>query len=176
MFHLDLQCNDFTTTGVRRQKNGMNNRKFHGTGVALVVLVLLLGFYSCKKDVDMPTFRYYEVGFNGNPVEWRDSSFVVATSNAALIEELEAQLALPVAQRKIVTGALVAGSGGYNKNASHQFQWHFKEDNWQLTELSAEIYDGRPYSDIDNDIDYWMNTLKRFAPWGSYIKKEIPKP
>ena len=95
----------------------------------VIILILLPGYYSCKKKTEPDAFRYYEVGFKGNAAEWKDSSFVVATSDLTLIGEIETQLALPVNQRKFVSGALVSGSGGYNKNASHQFKWHFKEDN-----------------------------------------------
>jgi hypothetical protein len=60
-------------------------------------------------------------------------------------------------QRKNVTGALVAGNANYNKNSSHNFKWHFKENDWNLTEASIEIYDGRPYSDLDLNPAYcWI--------------------
>jgi hypothetical protein len=138
-----------------------------------IIFLPLFMIYSCKKDSAAAPLHYYEVGFNGNAANWRDSSFVIATSNVSLISQIEAQLSLPVVQRKIVNGLLVSGNGGYNKNSSHSFKWRFKEDDWQLTDLSIEIYDGRAYSDVDTDINYWLNTVKRFAPWGSYIKKEI---
>lgn len=143
---------------------------------AFIFFLLIITFTSCKKDLLPSNLRYYEVGFHGTAIDWRDSSFIVATADTALISQLQTQLSLPVQQRKILTGALEEGSGGYNKNGAHIFKWHFKEDNWQLTDLSAEIYDGRPFSDLDTDPDYWLNTLKRFSPWGSYIKKEINKP
>jgi hypothetical protein len=92
-----------------------------------------------------------------------------------LIRQIEAQLALPVDQRKIVIGSLVKGSGGYNKTGAHEFKWRFREDDWQLTDLSIEIYDGRPHSDVDLQIDYWIDTVKRFSPWSSYIKREVRK-
>jgi len=138
-----------------------------------IIFLLLFMVYSCKKDSTVAPLNYYEVGLKGNSANWRDSSFIIATDKAPLIEEIEAQLRLPVVQRKIVNGLLVSGNGGYNKNASHSFKWRFKENDWQLADLSIEIYDGRPYSDVDTDINYWLNTVKRFAPWGSYIKKEI---
>jgi hypothetical protein len=134
---------------------------------------LLIMVYSCKKDSERSLLRYYEVGFKTTTATWPDSSFIVATTNASLISEIKTQLSLPVSQRKIVTGQLVSGSGGYNKNASYEFKWRFKEDDWELTEVSAEIFDGQPYTDVDTDIDYWLNTVKRFAPWSSYIKREI---
>lgn len=154
----------------------MNIRIIFAACIALkscILILLLVSIFSCKKETAQSSLRYYEVGYNGVATDWRDSSFIVATSNASLIAEVETQLTLPVAQRKIVTGKLINGNGGYNKNVSHSFKWRFKENNWGLTELSAEIYDGRPYSDVDNGINYWLNTMGRFAPWGSYIKKEV---
>ena len=139
-------------------------------GLAFLSVIL---FASCKKDKDQPKLHYYEVGLNTDSPDWRDTSFIIATANPSLIAQIEAQLNLPMIQRKIVNGSLVSGNGGYNKNSTHQFKWHFKEDDWQLTDMSIEIYDGRPYSDVDTDISYWLDTVKRFAPWSSYIKREI---
>src|SRR5687768_4008858 len=142
------------------------------------ILVLAIAFASCKKETKPyidPDWRYFEVGLSGAAGDWRDSSYVVATKNEALLQKIAAQLALPVDDRQIVLGNLVAGSGGYNKNASHEFKWHIKEDDWQLVDMTVEIYDGRPYSDVDLHYKYWMQTVKRFSPWGSYIKREIVK-
>ncbi len=139
------------------------------------ILMLLSAVFllSCDKDDDKP-LRYFEVG-NANPGDWRDTIFIVATSDETLLSQVEAQLLLPVNQRKLVHGALVKGSGGYNKNAAHEFKWHFREDDWQLADVTAEIYDGRPYSDLDLHTTYWLDTVKRFGPWSSYIKREIIK-
>ena len=136
------------------------------------ILLLLTATISCKKD-HVDNLTYYEVGMKHNPIEWRDSAFVVATANQELIQEIEVQLKLPVLQRKMVIGTLAPGSGGYNKNATHEFKWHFKEDDWGLAEITIEIYDGRPYSDVDTDTTYWLQSVKRFAPWDSYIRKKI---
>ena len=141
-----------------------------------VAFVLLFMIYSCKKESATGKMHYYEVGVKGDVTEWRDSSLIIATNNKSLVAKIEAQLLVSVAQRQIVNGQLVSGNGGYNRNASHQFKWHFKEDDWDLTDFSVEIYDGRPCSDLDIETDYWLNTVKRFAPWGSYIKKEISNP
>lgn len=142
----------------------------------ICLFLLFLPVISCKKDKAQVSLHYYEVGFNGVTDDWRDSSFIIATRDPVLIEQAAQQLLLPVAQRKIVNGRLLNGNGGYNKNAAHTFKWHFKESNWLLTDLSIEIYDGRPYSDVDSNLNYWLHTMKRFAPWGSYIKREISGP
>lgn len=142
---------------------------------ALVPLLVICSLIeSCKKENKTETgYVYYEVGFDGTTPDWRDTSFIIRTKNPQLIQQAENQLALPVAQRKLVFGNLLPGSGGYNKNASYEFKWHFKEDDWSFVQMTVEIYDGRPYSDLDLDIDYWLNTVKRFASWGSYVRRRI---
>jgi len=137
--------------------------------LALLGIVL---FTSCKKNNNGP-IRYFEVGIVDTPADWRDSSFIIATSDAELIDKAVAQLNLPVPQRKILNGAIARGNGGYNRNGSHNFKWHFKENDWHFTDFSIEIYDGRPYSDLDLGLDYWIDTVKRFSPWNSYIKREV---
>ncbi|WP_298736920.1 hypothetical protein [uncultured Chitinophaga sp.] len=148
----------------------------------LCVLSALLFTMACSDDpAPGPALRYYEVGFSdftderepGGADDWRDTSFIVATADTQLIRKITEQLAQPVAQRQIVNGALAPGNGGYNHNAAHNFKWHFKEDDWHLTDMSAEALDGRPYSDVDLHNAYWLDTVKRFSPWHSYIKNEI---
>ena len=131
---------------------------------------------SCKKETntDIDQYQYYEVGFRSNIADWRDTAFVVRTSDQQLIQQINAQLLLPANERKLVAGALAEGNGGYNKNGSHEFKWHLKEDDWQLADVTIEIYDGRPYTDVDVNFPYWLNTVKRFGSWGSYIKRKLP--
>lgn len=136
------------------------------------VVIALLATVSCKKD-QSTTLRYFEVGLHQMPQDWRDSSFVVATSNPYLLYQVDEQLKLPIDQRSNVSGKLLEGSAGYNKNGGHWFTWHFDENDWQLVNLSVEIYDGSPHTDLDKNQGYWFRNLKRFAPWGSYIKREI---
>ena len=137
-------------------------------------IIGFVSFASCKKDHNT-SLRYFEVGIVDIPSNWKDSSFIVATTDPHLISQALAQLNLPISQRKILNGALRKGNGGYNVNGSHAFQWHFKEDDWHFTDFSIEIYDGRPHSDIDLHLDYWIDTVKRYSPWNSYIKCELQK-
>lgn len=144
------------------------------------ICFLFIMVSSCKKDSDFnpdPEWRFFEVAIrNASPDNWRDSSFVVATKNAALLQKIEAQLALPEANRtKIVAGKLAKGNGGYNANSTHSFKWRIQEDDWDLVDLTIELSDGRPHSDVDVNFDYWMKSVKRYTPWGSYIKREITK-
>ena len=143
---------------------------------SLTIAIICLSVFSggCSKDCG-DAFRYYEIGLSNGGSDWRDTTFIVATANAQLISEISAQLKLPVNQRKNVIGSLVQGNGGYNKHGNHAFSWRLKEDDWLLTEVSIEIYDGRPYSDVDLNLSYWLNNVKRFSPWSSYIKREITR-
>lgn len=140
------------------------------------LMLLLIAAASCKKENrdSNKNYTYYQVGFKDEFSEWRDTSFIVRTNNQQLMRQLDTQLTLPVTERKLVVGKLVAGSGGYNKNASHEFKWHFKEDDWQLADVTVEIYDGRPFSDVDTDIRYWLDTVQRYGSWSSYIRKKLP--
>jgi len=143
------------------------------------VMIAVVMFSSCKKEkkqddiIKEAGYEYYQIGFKSTSSNWRDSAFVVRTNDPQLIQQSEAQLALPVSSRKIVSGKLLAGSGGYNKNASHEFGWHFKEDEWELVDVTVEIYDGKPYTDVDQHLSYWLNTVQRFGAWSSYIKKKL---
>jgi hypothetical protein len=141
-------------------------------------LLFILGaaIVSCKKPGDddlKDTKTYYEVGFKNPRTEWRDTSFIVATSDPQMIQAAEAQLVLPVAERQIVFGKLQAGNGGYNRNGSHLFKWHFKEDEWSFVDVTVEIYDGRSYSDVDSDTAYWLNTMTRYGSWDSYLRRKV---
>lgn len=144
------------------------------------LLVLFLAAAACTKDPS-PRYHYFEVGINANDFhaqkvdtnDWRDTSYIVATADSQLIRLAQEQLKLPVADRKLVNGALQRGNGGYNRNGPHTFKWHIKENDWQLADMSAELLDGRAYSDVDKHLNYWVDTVKRLAPWNSYIKREI---
>jgi hypothetical protein len=141
-------------------------------GLIFIAALIIILMPSCQKDNEK-SLRYFEVGIKGSQEDWRDSSFVVATTDRQLVNAIMEQLKKPIAARRIVMGELASGSGGYNKNAGHSFNWHFIENKWGLVDVSAEIYDGRAYSDVEKNPGYWLGTLKRFSPWGSYVKKEI---
>ncbi len=142
----------------------------------LIAIFFTVAVSACSKDDDNDApFVYYEVGFDTDNANWRDTAIIVRTNNAAMIQKADAQLSLPVAERQIVLGELKSGSGGYNKNAAHEFKWHFDESTWDLVDVTVEIYDGKPFTDVDSDTAYWLGTVKRFGAWSSYIRKRIPR-
>ncbi len=147
------------------------------TTIPVITFILFL-FIMCKKENNSlePGVKYYEIAFKTEASDWRDTSFIVATSNADLIQQTEEQLGMPVSERQMVNGRLLSGNGGYNINASHSFRWHFDENDWHYTDMSVEVLDGRPFTDVDTDTAYWIHTLGRYAPWNSYVAREREHP
>lgn len=141
-----------------------------------LLLTIALGMITVA-TAQAQSIRYFQ--FNNTDCghgNWQDTSFVVATSNAGLINEVQIELAKPFGERKLIGGAIAAGDGGYNHNAGHWFKWHFKENEWALAEMAIEVCDGCPYSDIDADTAYWLNTVRAYCPWSSQPVREISKP
>lgn len=125
--------------------------------------------------------HYFEVAakpvFTQPPfMQWRDTGFVVAASDPALLAEITADLNKPIAERRHVSGSLAPGNGGFNRVGDFWYSWHIAPNAWALAEISIELCDGRPFSDVEQDTAYWINTVGQFCPWSSYIKGEIPPP
>ena len=93
--------------------------------------------------------------------------FRVSTSSPQLIAQARAQLKLPESERRLfASGPIRPGSGGTNLTWS----WHFAD--LTLTESAIELCDGRP-SMVEADLNYWLNTVKSFCPWDSYVQSEL---
>jgi len=172
----------FTTVGSGRRRDpalSFNKVIFHKTNKQLNIMkkfLFLLPFLfllvCCHKN-NNTQWHYYEVGMKRIDTQWRDTSFIVVTSNSKLIEEVNADLQKPIDQRRIPFGYLRRGSSGYNHNGRHWFRWHFEENTWELADATAELFDGRPYTDVDLHVRYWVDTVGRYACWDAYIKREL---
>ena len=44
-------------------------------------------------------------------------------------------------------------------------------DEWTLTEFAIELCDGNAVL-VSQDVDYWVDTVGQFCPWGSYAANE----
>jgi hypothetical protein len=64
----------------------------------------------------------------------------------------------------IPNGKLIRGQLPYNL----PWKWHIDPEDVNMAEITVELYDGLP-SDVENDLDYWVDTVKRFAPWNAKI-------
>lgn len=93
--------------------------------------------------------------------------FRVSSTSAQFVAQARAQLALPVSERRLfVSGGLHSGNGGYN----HGWGWHLRDTT--LAQASIELCDGRP-SMVQANLGYWINTVKSFCPWTSYVHAEV---
>lgn len=139
---------------------------------------ILIAFLFIANLLNGQTMRYFEIGLKNPAIDWdwRDTSFVLAASDSALLAEIQAELARPVAERRHVSGPLEGGHGGFNHNSDYWFSWHIGANQWQFAEISAEVCDGRPYSDVEADTAYWIQTVGYYCPWSGYVKREISAP
>lgn len=69
---------------------------------------------------------------------------------------------------KIVNGRLARSDGGFNQ----PWSWHMVPETVEFVDTAIEVCDGRP-SDIEADLDYWIDTVARFCPWGTQVVARV---
>ena len=133
----------------------------HRTVVAATALALVACGGGDGPPPEVTTFAFR---MKGGPAS---EEFRVSTSSQQFILQARAQLSLPEAQRKLFAlGTLRAGNG------SHNLAWNWHLSDATLTEVAIELCDGKP-SMVEANLNYWLNTVKSFCPWGSYVHAEI---
>jgi len=125
-----------------------------------------LVFASCDSSggsVD-PDMRYYEFVHTST-----SETYVAATSDPEVIQEVEAQLNKPMDERdKHINGTIAHGDGGHNEG----YPWHFKTGEWALADVSVEVCDGTP-SFVSENVDYFVEEVGRYCPWNSRVNREV---
>jgi hypothetical protein len=96
----------------------------------------------------------------------QNQQFNVRITNPGVIQEAE-QL-IGAADQRILTGELRAGSGLFNR----PYSWHMDPATVDFADLTIEVCDGCP-NDVQQNLDYWLNTVGRFCPWTSRIVSRI---
>lgn len=69
----------------------------------------------------------------------------------------------------IVYGVLARGDGGFNA----PFHWHMTPESLDFVDVTVEVCSGRPMSDVEADLDYWIDTLGYYCPWGARIVDRV---
>jgi len=77
----------------------------------------------------------------------------------------QARAFIGAGNRRIVTGSLVQGNGGFNA----PWSWHLDPDTVRFPEVAIELCDGCP-SDVEANGGNWA--LGSFCPWSSEIIAE----
>ena len=88
-----------------------------------------------------------------------DQTFRVQINDSTVAAEAE-QL-LQNGETINIDGPLRAGDGGFNA----PYNWHLSPDSITFAPVTIELCDGRP-SMIEEDLDYWLNSVKAYCPWG----------
>lgn len=93
--------------------------------------------------------------------------FRVRIDNALLASKAR-RMMTGLEQHQIVVGQLDRGDGGFNTG----YKWHMKPSTISFADVTIELCDGRP-SDIESDVDYWVDTVKQYCPWGGRFISEV---
>lgn len=121
-----------------------------------LALAMLLGPGACDGDPAglQPPVRY--------TVEVSGEEFVVQVSTQAQIQDMEARLSSGT--EGVINGRIEAGDAGYNE----PWSWHMVPSTVEAVDAAIEVCDGRP-SMVEADLDYWLNTVGQFCPWGATV-------
>jgi len=71
-----------------------------------------------------------------------------------------------MSQAAIPSGRIVRGAVPYNA----PWSWHIDPEDIDMAEITIELCDGTP-SQVEANLDYWVDTVKRFCPWSAQITK-----
>ena len=138
-------------------------RSLRGLGVTRAVAALLAfsavvlaassaGAQGTDESVD-PVIATFETADGSTFRAVLERAEDIARAEAAL--ETDGQAGIP-------SGALAAGDGGIN--APHD--WHLIDV--ELADVTIELCDGTATM-VDDDLDYWLNTVGSFCPWSATL-------
>ena len=99
-------------------------------------------------------------------VEVSGEQFKIRVQGADRIADIEARRAS--GQEGVIIGSLVRGNGGFNS----PWGWHLEPGTVEAVDMAIELCDGRP-SMVQDDVTYWVDTVKAFCPWGAKIVAKV---
>lgn len=82
------------------------------------------------------------------------------------IDTIDQVLALERGQSMatIPSGRLLRGAEDYNR----PWSWHIDSEDIEMAEVTMELCDGTP-SQVEANLDYWIDNVQRFCPWGAIL-------
>jgi hypothetical protein len=89
--------------------------------------------------------------------------FSIFITNPETIEQVYA-LSKGESDARIPSGRLLRGQVSYNK----PWHWHIDSQDIAMAHVTMELCDGRP-SDVENNSDYWIDSVGRFCPWSAQL-------
>lgn len=125
----------------------------------------ILCIAACDSSDNTPNFPEGLVVFEVEVAE--QETFRIALSSDAAITE--AEQALNAGRVGVIIGDLAEGDGGFNTS----YTWHLAPETVEFVDLAVEVCDGRPRSDVEKDLDYWINTVGTYCPWGAKVVRRL---
>lgn len=95
-----------------------------------------------------------------------NQTFTVRITDSRTIAR--AQELIGRSQQPILSGELARGDGGFNTSWS----WHLKPGTVEFADFTIEVCDGCPRM-VEQDLNYWIDTVGRFCPWSSRVVARI---
>jgi len=133
----------------------VETRSRRGAWLAAAVVV----FAACDDSTAPEAYAAFEVEVSGE-------RFVVEVETEAQANELEARL--DSGAEGVILGEIREGDGGFNQ----PWGWHMVPSTVHAADMAIELCDGRP-SMVEDDLDYWLGTVKQFCPWGAVVEERI---
>lgn len=99
-------------------------------------------------------------------VEVSGERFHVLVTDTAALRGMEERMAS--GDEGVILGTLAAGDGGFNE----PWSWHMVPGTVEVPDLAVEVCDGRP-SFVEEDLDYWLDTVGTFCPWGARVIERV---
>ena len=103
------------------------------------------------------------------------ATFVIAVENEQFRVRIEDQAAIAEArslissgQTKNISGDIRRGNGGINTG----YSWHLRPASVEFADMTIELCDGMP-SYVEENVDYYVDTVKRYCPWGARVVSEV---
>lgn len=127
----------------------------------MLVLAAVLVAAACSEDpTGVTPLAVFEVEVAGE-------RFRLGVANTDQLERAEELLATGAGNN--IHGTVRRGNGGFNVG----YSWHVDPGTVTFPDLTMEICDGRPRSEVESDVDYWVNTVKYYCPWDAKIVARI---
>ncbi len=131
--------------------------------LSALLLTATVGFAGCDEGDDVITIPEPPAEYR---VEVSGESFVVRATTQEAVDGLDARLAS--GEAGVIMGELAAGDGGFND----PWSWHLEAGTLGTPDMAIEVCDGRP-SMVEKDLDYWLNNVERFCPWGAVVVERL---
>ncbi|UCG54121.1 MAG: hypothetical protein JSV32_05845 [Dehalococcoidia bacterium] len=126
--------------------------------IIILAIVILIPF-GCTNQTSEPTLSGgILVTFDVEGEEYK-----ILVKNEDTITDILA-LQKGESQAKIPSGKVLGEAVSYNA----PWSWHIDPYDIHMAEFTIEVCSGLP-SHVEEDLDYWVNTLGRFCPWSAEI-------